>query len=160
MDHGLHQKLQHAPDFKHDNGIATPLEKNSQYHAIDRATRHFNPLRVPRQLATDLPYKSQITKMRPRNEQTYVQKRAVVLGGEEKKARDLMQKLSTMYNDKRAKRAAAQEDRKQVYRAKVAENLEKKAEREKREKKDYWRQEGKKRKHTDSEGGGGGKKRR
>lgn len=155
------QGMRLTGEVRRAEGIATPLEKNSQYHTIERATRHFNPLRVPRQLAKDLPYKSQITQMRPRKEQTYVQKRAVVLGGEEKKARDLMQKLSTMYNDKRTKRAAAQEDRKQVYRAKVAENLEKKAEREKREKKDYWRQEGKKRKHTDSEGGGrGGKKRR
>jgi ribosome biogenesis protein BMS1 len=154
------QGMRLTGEVRKAEGIATPLEKNSQYRTIERATRHFNPLRVPRQLAKDLPYKSQITQMRPRKEQTYMQKRAVVLGGEEKKARDLMQKLSTMYNEKRAKRAAAQEDRKQVYRAKVAENLEKKAEREKREKKDYWRQEGKKRKHTDSEGGGGGGKKR
>jgi ribosome biogenesis protein BMS1 len=155
------QRMRLTGEVRKAEGIATPLQKNSQYNAIERPTRHFNPLRVPRQLAKDLPYKSQITQMRPRKEQTYVQKRAVVLGGEEKKARDLMQKLSTMHNDKRAKRAAAQEERKQVYRAKVAENVEKRAEREKREKKDYWRQEGKKRKHTDSEGGGrGGKKRR
>ncbi|KAH8705189.1 putative ribosome biogenesis protein [Talaromyces proteolyticus] len=153
------QGMRLTGEVRKAEGIATPLDKNSQYRTIDRPTRNFNPLRVPRQLAKDLPYKSQITQMRPRKEQTYMQKRAVVLGGEEKKARDLMQKLSTMNNEKRAKRAAAQEDRRKVYRAKVAENLEKKADREKREQKEYWRQEGKKRKHIDGESGGGKKRR-
>ena len=49
-----------------------------------------------------------------------MQKRAVVLGGEEKKARDLMQKLTTMRNEKQAKRSAKQEERRKVYRANSA----------------------------------------
>lgn len=147
-------------EVRRDEGIPTPQEKDSKYRPIERPTRHFNPLRVPRQLAKDLPFKSQITQMRPRKEQTYLQKRAVVVGGEEKKARDLMQKLSTLNNEKRAKRATAQEERRKVYRAKVAENLEKKAERERKERAEYWRHEGKKRKNTDADGGGNGKKRR
>ncbi|RAH72648.1 GTPase BMS1 [Aspergillus aculeatinus CBS 121060] len=147
-------------EVRREKGIPTPLEKDSAYRKIERPERHFNPLRVPRQLATDLPFKSQITKMKHHKDKTYMQKRAVVLGGEEKKARDLMQKLNTMRNEKQAKRAAKQEERRKVYRAKVAEGLEKKAEREKRERDDYWRREGKKRKAQDGEGGGGGKKRR
>jgi ribosome biogenesis protein BMS1 len=147
-------------EVRRDEGIPTPQEKDSKYRPIERPTRHFNPLRVPRQLAKDLPFTSQITQMRPRKEQTYLQKRAVVVGGEEKKARDLMQKLSTLNNEKRAKRATAQEERRKVYRAKVAENLEKKAERERKERAEYWRHEGKKRKNTDADGGGSGKKRR
>ncbi|PGH18334.1 hypothetical protein AJ80_04512 [Polytolypa hystricis UAMH7299] len=146
-------------EVRRDQGIPTPLLKDSAYRPIERPTRHFNPLRVPRQLATDLPFKSQITKMRPRKNESYLQKRAVVLGGEEKKARDLMQKLNTIRNEKVAKRQAAQEERRKVYRAKVAENLEKKQEREKRERDEYWKGEGKKRKN-EGEGGGGGKKRR
>ncbi|TPR09121.1 Telomere length regulation family protein [Aspergillus niger] len=145
-------------EVRREKGIPTPMNKDSAYHAIERPERHFNPLRVPRQLAADLPFKSQITKMKGRKDKTYMQKRAVVLGGEEKKARDLMQKLNTMRNEKQAKRAAKQEERRQVYRAKVAEGLEKKAEREKRERDEYWRREGKKRKNQDSEGGGGKKR--
>lgn len=147
-------------EVRREKGIPTPLQKDSAYRPIERQERHFNPLRVPRQLAKDLPFKSQITKMKPRKDQTYMQKRAVVLGGEEKKARDLMQKLTTMRNDKQARRAAKQEERRQVYRAKVADSLEKKEAREKRERDDYWRREGKKRKNTDEDGGGGGKKRK
>jgi ribosome biogenesis protein BMS1 len=152
------QGMRLTGEVRRAEGIPTPLEKDSKYKPVERPTRHFNPLRVPRQLAKDLPFKSQITQMRPRKEQTYMQKRAVVLGGEEKKARDLMQKLTTMNNEKRAKRAAAQEERRKGYRAKVAENLAKKAEREKREKSEYWRQEGKKRKNTEGDSGGGKKR--
>ncbi|PKY01590.1 DUF663-domain-containing protein [Aspergillus campestris IBT 28561] len=144
---------------RHEKGIATPQNKDSRYAPVERPTRNFNPLRVPRQLATELPFKSQITKMRKHKDQTYMQKRAVVVGGEEKKARDLMQKLTTLRGDKQAKRAAKQEERRQVYRAKAAESLEKKTEREKRERDEYWRREGKKRKNPE-DGGGGGKKRR
>ncbi|KAK2791007.1 Glycoside hydrolase 2 (Mannanase, beta-galactosidase) [Emmonsiellopsis sp. PD_33] len=147
-------------EVRRDQNIPTPLEKDSAYKPIERPTRHFNPLRVPRQLAADLPFKSQITKMRPRKTESYLQKRAVVLGGEEKKARDLLQKLTTMRNEKVAKRQAAQEERRKVYRAKVAENAEKKKEREKRERDEYWRREGKKRKNEDGEGGRFGKKRK
>lgn len=138
-------------------GIATPLLKDSAYKKIERPTRHFNPLRVPRALAADLPFKSQIVRQKARKASTYLQKRAVVLGGEEKKARDLMQKLQTLRNEKVEKRAKKQEERRAVYRKKVAENLEKKSEREKRERDDYWRKEGRKRKPA-GEGGGGGKR--
>lgn len=154
------QGMRLTGEVRREKGIPTPMNKDSAYRAIERPTRHFNPLRVPRQLATDLPFKSQITKMKHHKDKTYMQKRAVVLGGEEKKARDLMQKLTTMRNDKQSRRAEKQEERRKVYRAKVADSLEKKSEREKRERDDYWRREGKKRKNTGDEGGGGGKKRR
>lgn len=152
------QGMRLTGEVRRDEGIPTPINKDSKYRPIDRPERHFNPLRVPRQLAADLPFKSQITQMKPRKDKTYLQKRAVVLGGEEKKARDLMQKLNTLRNEKQAKRANKQEERRKVYRAKVAEGLEKKAEREKRERDEYWRREGKKRKNDDGEGGGGKKR--
>ena len=91
--------------------------------------------------------------MRPQQHKSYLQKRAVVLGGEEKKARDLMQKLMTMRNEKVAKRQAAQEERRKAYRAKVAENAKKKREREKRDRDEYWSREGKKRKNENGDGG-------
>ncbi|KAL8706792.1 MAG: hypothetical protein Q9201_000218 [Fulgogasparrea decipioides] len=145
--------------IRRDEGLQTPQQKNSAYRPIERPTRHFNPLRVPRQLAAGLPFKSQIAQMRPQRKQTYLQKRAVVLGGEEKRARDLMQKLLTIRKEKEEKRRAAQEKRKEPYQRKVKENEEMKASREKREKEEYWRREGKKRKGA-GESGGGGKRRK
>jgi ribosome biogenesis protein BMS1 len=137
-------------------GVSTPRQKDSAYTKIERPTRHFNPLRVPRAVQGELPFKSQITQQKARKAPTYLQKRAVVLGGEEKKARDLMQKLMTMRNEKAEKRAKKQEERRQVYRKKVAENVEKKAEREKRERDEFWQKEGRKRQRQEGGGGGGG----
>jgi len=146
-------------EVRRDEGLPTPQQKNSQYKPVERATRHFNPLRVPRALAAELPYKSQIVQMKPQSKQTYMQKRAVVVGGEEKKARDLMQKIMTLRNEKVAKRRATKEEKRKEYRKKVEENAEKRGEREKKEKQDYWRKEGKKRR-ADGDAGGGGKRRR
>jgi ribosome biogenesis protein BMS1 len=139
---------------RHALSIPTPSEKNSAYRPIARETRVFNPLRIPRKLAADLPFKSQPALMKPQAKQTYMQKRAVVLGGEEKKARRLMDQVIAIRNEKTEKRRKKQDERKEGYRAKVRENEEKRGDREKREKQEYWAREGKKRRH-DGEGGGG-----
>lgn len=136
--------------------LPTPQQKDSRYKPIERPARHFNPLRVPRAVATNLPFKSQITTQKPRAAPTYLQKRAVVLGGEEKKARDLMQKLMTVRREKAEKRARKQEERREGYRKKVEEGLAKKESREKRERDEYWRREGRKRKGATEDGGSGG----
>ncbi|TIA57573.1 putative ribosome biogenesis protein [Aureobasidium pullulans] len=155
------QGMRLTGQVRHALDIATPKDKNSAYRTIERQERHFNPLRVPRKVAAELPFKSQIVQMKPQKKETYMQKRAVVAGKDEKEARRLLQQVQTLRNEKVAKRRAKQEERKQPYRAKVAENIEKRAEREKKEKEEYWRREGKKRKGwNDGEGGGGGKRRK
>ncbi|KAI5301893.1 Glycoside hydrolase 2 (Mannanase, beta-galactosidase), partial [Ascosphaera atra] len=117
-DQGGWTQMRLTGEVRREQGIPTPLPRDSQYKKIERPERHFNPLRVPKALAADLPFKSQIVRMRPQKKEGYLQKRAVVLGGEEKRARELMQQLATMRNEKVAKRAAAQEKRREVYRAK------------------------------------------
>ncbi|TKA82039.1 hypothetical protein B0A49_00177 [Cryomyces minteri] len=143
-----------------EQNMPTPADKNSAYRAIERPARHFNPLRLPRKLQADLPFKSQPAQMKPQRKETYMQKRAIVAGREERMARNLMQQVMTLRNEKMAKRRAKQEERRQPYRAKVKENEEKRSEREKREKEEYWRREGKKRKGGTEGGGGGGKRRK
>lgn len=143
---------------RHELSLPTPSLKNSAYRPVNREERHFNPLRVPRKLAADLPFKSQIAAMKPQKGQTYLQKRAVVLGGEEKKARRLMNQVMAIRNEKVEKRRKKQEERKEPYKKKLAENAEMKANREKREKQEYWQKEGKKRRHQgDGEAAGGGR---
>jgi ribosome biogenesis protein BMS1 len=123
---------------RHELSIPTPTIKNSAYRPIERQTRHFNPLRVPRKLAADLPFSSQIAQMRPQKKPTYLQKRAVVLGGEEKTARRLMDQVISIRKDKVEKRRKKQDERKDPYRKKIAENAEKVKEREKKESKRFW----------------------
>ncbi|KAJ9148888.1 Ribosome biogenesis protein bms1 [Pleurostoma richardsiae] len=155
------QPMRLTGEVRRDQGIPTPLDRNSQYRKVERATRRFNPLKVPRALAAALPFRSQIvvTKPKPRGKETYLQKRAVVLGGEEKKARDLMQKLTTIRKDAAERRAAKKGERRAEHGKKVQQMEEQKQEREKRETKQYWSREGKKRKQG-TDGGGGGKRRK
>ena len=157
------QPMRLTGEIRAAQNLPTPKLKNSAYRPIDRPTRHFNPLRVPHKLAADLPFKSQISQMAPQRQKTYLQKRAVVLGGEEKKARELMHMLATLRKEKEEKRRVAQARRRDEHFKKVREGQEKKEEREKREKEDFWRREGKKRVKTgggEEDGGGGGKRKK
>ena len=153
------QNMRLTGEIRRDENIDTPQLKNSQYRKIERPTRRFNPLRVPRALAAELPFKSQIIRTRPQNKETYMQKRAVVVRGEEKKARDLMQKLTTIRKDVAEKRRAKKQEKRAEYKKKQAEIEERTQNKEKRESKAYWEREGKKRKPADG-GGGGGKRRK
>lgn len=156
-DEKVWQGMRLTGEVRRDMGVATPSVPNSTYRKIERPTRNFNPLRVPKAVQKELPFASQIVQMKPRKKKTYTSERAVVLGGAEKRARDLIQKISTMKNEKEAKRKGAKEVKREVYRKKVAENLEMKAAREKKEKDEYWAKEGKKRRHSEMSGGGGGR---
>ena len=148
------QSMRLTGEIRHAENLppAAPSNPNSQYRPIERPTRHFNPLRIPRNLSTSLPYKSQPVRMGPQRKQTYLQKRAVVLGGEEKRARDLMQKIMTLRQDKDEKRAVKKEGNRQIYRKKKAAGEEMKASREKRERNEFWEREGRKRKATEPGG--------
>jgi ribosome biogenesis protein BMS1 len=154
------QPMRLTGEVRRDQGVATPQLKNSQYRKIERETRHFNALKVPRALAAELPYKSQITTTKKQKRDTYMQKRAVVLpnNSEEKKARAVMQHLLTVRNDAAAKRRAKKAENHAAFKKKLADNEEKKEAREKRESKEFWRKNGRKR--AAEESGGGGKRRR
>ncbi|PNP51955.1 hypothetical protein THARTR1_07164 [Trichoderma harzianum] len=150
------QPMRLTGEVRRADNVATPQLKNSQYRKIERQTRHFNGLQVPRALAASLPFRSQIVAMKPQKNKTYMQKRAVVLGAEEKKTRAFMQKVLTVHNDQVAKRRAKKEENRAAFKKKLAEGDEKREAREKRESKEYWRKNGRKRSAGDDEGGGGG----
>jgi len=149
------QSMRLTGQIRRDAGVATPQQKNSQYRKVERQTRHFNSLKVPRKLAASLPFKSQIVQTKKQKKDTYMAKRAVVLNGEEKKARDLLQKLTTIRKDVAERRRAKKEEKRAAYRKQIQGLEEKREAKEKRETKAYWNREGKKRK-AGAEGGGGG----
>ena len=96
--------------------------------------------------------------MKPQKKKTYVQIRAVVLGGEEKKARDLMQKIATIRKDKEAKRKTKKDEKFKDRLKMVAKKEELRKEKEKERRNDYFAKEGKKR--SSSSDGNAAKKRR
>ncbi|MBE3109999.1 MAG: hypothetical protein IMZ46_05705, partial [Acidobacteria bacterium] len=134
--------------------IATPKERNSQYRKIERVDRHFNAVRVPKKLAVKLPFKNKIVEAKKQKKDTYMQKRAVVLGAEEKKSRALVHMLGTIRNEKEEKRRAKKEEGRVAHRKMVAEQEEMKEGRMKRDKDNFWQKEGKKRAGWGDQGGG------
>jgi ribosome biogenesis protein BMS1 len=130
---------------KAEQGIDLVSNENSKYQKIERQTRRFNPLKVPKAIQSNLPFKSQIHTMKPQRKETYMQKRAVVLGGEEKKARDLMVKVMTMRNEKEAKKRAKKDEQRVQRAKKLAKVEEAKLDKKRKEKKEYFQKEGRKR---------------
>ncbi|KAL7917726.1 hypothetical protein ACQKWADRAFT_331718 [Trichoderma austrokoningii] len=153
------QPMRLTGEVRRAENVATPQLKNSQYRKVERQARHFNGLQVPRALAANLPFRSQITQMKPQRKKTYLQKRAVVLGSEEKQTRAFMQKVLTVHNEQVAKRRAKKEENRASFKKKLAEGDEKREAREKRESKEYWRKNGRKRSGGDEDGGGGKRRR-
>lgn len=134
-----------------ERDIETPMNADSAYKKIERQERKFNPLRVPKQLKGALPFKSQIHEMKPQKKKTYMAKRAVVLDGEEKKARDLMQKIATVRNEKDAKRKAKKSEKFQDRLKRIAKEEEAKKEKQRERKKEYFAKNGNKRQLASSE---------
>lgn len=145
-------------EIRAELGLSAPSNANSTYRPVERQTRRFNPLRVPKAIQKNLPFKSQLLQMKPQARKGYLAKRAVSMSTtkEESRARDLLQKVVTMDRDKTEKRKRKKEEKRAVHRKKVEEGLELKKAREKREKDEYWAREGRKRGAGDDGGGGRG----
>ena len=146
---------------RREEGLKTPLNVNSTYKKIERAPRRFNPLRVPQKLQAELPYASKPKLTAPQKRQTYLQKRAVVMEPEEKRAIALLQQMRALRGDqvkrRREKKAEKREEREKA----LAKEEAKKGEKEKEKRKEYMRIAGQKSKReADKEGGRGGKRRK
>ncbi|EGV60274.1 hypothetical protein CANTEDRAFT_116334 [Yamadazyma tenuis ATCC 10573] len=89
--------------------------------------------------------------MKPQSKKTYMSKRAVVLGGEEKKARDLMQKIATVRKEKETKRKTKKDVKFKDRLKEIAKREEAKKEKQKERKKEYFSKSGNKRALSASE---------
>lgn len=148
--------------IRRDEGIKTPLDVNSTYKKIERAPRRFNPLVVPKKLQAALPFASKSAVMKPQKAATYLQKRAVVMEPEEKRALALMQQMRALRKDKVMKRREKKDEKKDERRRKMEREQEEKGEKEKERKKDVMRMAGikSKREQEAQEGGRGAKRRK
>ncbi|KAF7792582.1 hypothetical protein EIP86_003676 [Pleurotus ostreatoroseus] len=145
---------------RRDEGLKTPLNVNSTYKRVERAPRRFNTLKVPKKLQAALPYASKPKIMKPQHRQTYLQKRAVVLEPEEKKAVALLQQIRALRKDQVARRKEKQNERKEVHRKKVAKEEARKEEKDKEKRKEYMRAAGMKSKREADKEEGRSRKRR
>ncbi|KAI9064640.1 DUF663-domain-containing protein [Trametes sanguinea] len=156
------QGMRLTGQVRREEGLKTPTNINSIYKPVERPARRFNPLKVPKKLQAALPYASKPKIMKPQHRATYMQKRAVVLEPEEKKALALLQQVRALRKDQVARRREKQEERRAAHRKKVEKEEAKKNEKEKEKRKEYMRMAGMKSKREAemSEGGRGSKRRK
>ncbi|KAG7754275.1 hypothetical protein KL947_005085 [Ogataea haglerorum] len=124
--------------LKAENNISAVSDPDSEYKKIERKERKFNPLKIPRSIQANLPYKSQLHQMRKQKRQGYLQKRAVVVGGEERKARSIVQTVQTIKKDKDQKRSMKKQEKNAERFRKLAKLEEAKRDKEKQRKKEFF----------------------
>ena len=88
-------------------GVPVPQQQDSLYKPIERQTRRFNKLAVPKALQEALPFKSKPKQDMKRKSPSLETRRAVVAEPEERRASKLMQQLNTMHNERLRKRKLA-----------------------------------------------------
>ena len=142
-------------------GLKTPLNANSTYKPVARPARRFNVLKVPKKLQAALPYASKPKLMKPQHRETYMQKRAVVMEPEEKRAVALLQQARALRRDQVQRRKAKQGERKEKHRKEVEREERRKGEKDKEKRKEYMREAGmKSKREADREEGRASKRRR
>lgn len=149
-NHSEWQGMKLTGQVRSERGIELPSNPDSNYEKIERPVRKFNPLRVPKSIQSALPFQSQIHHMKAQKKPTYLSKRAVVIGGEERKARDLMQKVATIRKEKESKTAAKKGEKFKERLKAVAKENEIKSTKEKQRKKEFFAKNGKKRPMSNS----------
>ena len=103
-------------DIRREKNIGAPRRNDSLYQEIERKPRVFNPLKIPKSLQAELPFKSKPKIQVARKRKSLEQKRAIVVEGEEKKKRSLVAQLNAIRNVK----AEARREQRKKYQQKVA----------------------------------------
>lgn len=126
--------------IRKEDAIPLVVNKDSVYKPIVRTAREFPKLHVSAKLQEALPFASKLKQDKPKNDKSYMARRAVILDPEERKQRSLIQQLYTIQEDKQNKRLVAQKQK--------SKEKEKAKERESKKFEDIHKEE-KKRKYKD-----------
>lgn len=145
---------------RHEEELKTPVNRNSAYKRIEREGRRFNPLKIPKKLQAALPYASKPKSMKAQHRRTYMQKRAVVLEPEEKKAIALLQQARALRKDQIARRREKKEGKRAERRKQTEKEEEKRETKDKEKRKEYMRLAGLKRRREEDDGRGTSKRKK
>ena len=139
-------------EIRRDQKVALVVNKDSVYKPIVRTKREFRKLKVPTKLQEALPFATKPKQQVPKNRESYLARRAVVLEPEERQARAAVQMLSTLRKSKLEKRVAAGQERSSKKRKAKEMEAGRFEEQHKDEKRAKYRDEGKKKAHRPSGG--------
>ncbi len=145
---------------RHEQSLQTPQQHDSVYRPVERMTRRFNTLKVPKAIRANLPFASKPKMLPSQKKPGLLQRRAVMLEPEEKKIYTLMQQIQTLKHDKDRKRAEKAAEKKVSYDKKKAKETANYDNRVKRERKEQFRTQGKEQKRQALKEAGGRRKKR
>lgn len=130
--------------LRRELGVGPPRDSDSLYKQIERGPRKFNPLKIPKNLQAQLPFKSKVMNFPKRRRETLEQKRAVkVREPGEKRADALVHALNAIRNAKTQKRREQQTRRREERKKKLADEEAWKMQYNKEERKKRYRDQGK-----------------
>jgi ribosome biogenesis protein BMS1 len=87
------------------NKVPIPINKDSLYKPVERTARVFKQMSIPKKVEEGLPFASKPKQQRPKKQDSYMSKRAVILEPEDRKKRGLISMLSTIGKEKAHQRA-------------------------------------------------------
>ncbi|KAI9232957.1 MAG: hypothetical protein BYD32DRAFT_427140 [Podila humilis] len=154
------QGMRLTGQVRHAQQMLTPQNHDSVYRPVERMTRRFNTLKVPKAIRANLPFASKPKLLASQKKPGLLQRRAVMLEPEEKKIYTLMQQIQTLKHEKDRKRAEKAKERKVVYDKKKAKETANYENRVKRERKEQFRTQGKEQKRAALKEAGGRRKKR
>ncbi|XP_072174747.1 ribosome biogenesis protein BMS1 homolog [Diadema setosum] len=133
--------------LRHDANLPVPRQKDSEYKTIERKTRHFNRLVVPKGLQKELPFKERCkqvglkrTVRRGKQGKTSIRgARAVIREPHERKVVELMNQLGTLYKEKQRRERQAMVSRVEVHRKKMSVMEAQRQERQKKAKQEVYK---------------------
>ncbi|KAF9185189.1 Glycoside hydrolase 2 (Mannanase, beta-galactosidase) [Haplosporangium sp. Z 767] len=152
------QGMRLTGQVRHELQMKTPQEHDSVYRPVERMTRRFNTLKVPKSIKAALPFASKPKLLSKQNKPGLLQRRAVMLEPEEKKIYTLMQQIHTLKHEKDRKRAEKAKEKKAAYDKKKAKETANYENRVKRERKEVFRSQGKEQKRQAFKEAGGRRK--
>ncbi|KAJ1844435.1 Glycoside hydrolase 2 (Mannanase, beta-galactosidase), partial [Coemansia sp. RSA 2703] len=124
-------------DIRRAKNMAVPNKADSHYKPIVREAKRFNPLRIPKSLQAELPFKSKVKIVK-----TNTKSRAVVMDKHDKQVATLLGQINLLHKDKTKKmREKVQKQKAEYVRKRNEEEAEADARRKKR-RKTFFRIEG------------------
>jgi len=107
-DLGDWQGMRPLSQLRKDLQVPLKVSKDSVYKPIERIPRVFSKLVVPKKLQAALPFASKPKLQTPKNKDTYMAQRAVILEPGDRKRRSTIQVLHTIANAKTQKKKESQ----------------------------------------------------
>mmetsp|Transcript_10256 Transcript_10256/g.31335 ORF Transcript_10256/g.31335 Transcript_10256/m.31335 type:complete len:1121 (-) Transcript_10256:367-3729(-) len=98
-------------ELRETQRLPIPVKGDSLYRPIERETRRFNPLKIPKKLEENLPYASRPKKMSKKREKEVNKDRVLVMEPQERRDYRMLQMLSTVKNERAAIRREAARER-------------------------------------------------